>query len=116
VVTTNMLDGAKSMSDLKTKNIRFSSYPVTHTIKRYGKNDFIVSENKTEILTRQTVNHLRTQDIKIRFTGVPRARMGAIVESCKTKGSAVYVKPIINRTTKKLLCYEVLIVRNGNND
>ena len=115
-MATNMIDGAIIMSDLKTKNIRFSSYPVTHTIKRYGKDNLIISENKMGILTPQTINALKKQDIKIRFTGVPRARMGAIVESFKTNNSSVYVKPIVSKTTKKLLCYDVLRVRDEKND
>jgi len=101
--------------ELKTKQIKFSSYPVTHLVRKVGANDIIVTNGKAELLTRARIKALADETVKIRFAGVPRARIGEIVKVVKEDNSSVYVKPVPIKGSRGIAHYDVLIMR-GNKD
>lgn len=115
MASSKVLD-KKCVPEIQIKNIGFSSHPVTHRVKRMGKNDILLSAGKAEIITRDRMKSLGNRTVKIRFSGVPRARIGEIINDVKSDSSSVYVRTIRSQTSKKIAHYDVLIVRDSNDE
>ena len=116
MASSKVLSDISVLPEIQTKSIGFSSRPVTHLIKRLGTNDILVSQGKTEILTPQKLKNLGSETIKIRFSGVPRARMGEIIAEMNRDGASVYVRPLRSRSSRRIVYYDVFIVRDDNNE
>lgn len=102
----------KAASEIQIKKIGFSSQPITHRVQRMGKNDIITSGGKTEIVTPKNIRELRNRTVKIRFSGVPRARIGEIITDAKGDSSSVFIRTTRSRSSKKISHYDVLIVKD----
>lgn len=115
MASSKVLD-KKCPPEIQIKNIGFSSHPVTHRVKRMGKNDILLSAGKAEIITRERIKSLGNGTIKIRFSGVPRARIGEIINDVKSDSSSVYVRTIRSQASKKIAHYDVLIIKDSNDE
>lgn len=115
MASSKVLD-KKCPSEIQIKNIGFSSHPVTHRVKRMGKNDILLSAGKAEIITRERIKSLGNGTVKIRFSGVPRARIGEIINDVKSDSSSVYVRTIRSKASKKIAHYDVLIIKDSNDE
>ena len=114
--STKVLENNITMPGIRVKPIGFASRPITHTVRRLGKDDIIFSGSKAEVITPAIIKQLNGKPVKIRFTGVPRARIGEIVSEIKSNDSTVYIRAVRQNHTKRIAHYDVMIVKDGNNE
>jgi hypothetical protein len=96
------------------KKIGFTQHKVQYEIRKHGKDNLVISDKGIEVLTHHNIDQFRGKTVKIRFKGVPRARMGSIIHSIKSDNATVYVRAGKNAQAKAAPYYDVLIVEDKN--